>query len=467
MARQRNVMGQRAEAAVGSVPGALPLDGKMAAAPSTFRTKRDAEAYLSTVRADMERGRWVNPVAGRVTLRDYATRWLRAPGPATAHGRALRERAAAPHPPGARRARAGQHLRRPRCGSGTRRCSRPTSPAPHGRQVLPAAARHPEHRGGRRADLRNPCVIKGAGQEKTPERPIGLDPPGLRDRRHDRAEVPGHGARRRVRRAAPRRDARPHPRAGRPAARPRSRWSSSTSSSRTAPTSSARRSPMPASAPSPSRRCSSPSWSRTSPSYAAPGKKGLVFCGPEGPAAAAGELVHRRGAGRRRAGHRGHEAPRPPPHRQHAGGDDRGEHEGADGKVRPVDLTGGPDLPARHPGPRPRDRRRPQRHDRGHTTDPAHSAEGPNSGRRTSGSVRRARGACPTGVQTAVGLAGPRHRGSTRIQQQCGVRPTCRSERSHPWRSSASSHPRDRKRRARRTGRAPLLRARPAGFHPR
>ena len=52
------------------------VDGKMVGAPTTFRTKRDAEAYLSTVRADMERGVWVNPAAGKVTLRAYATRWL-------------------------------------------------------------------------------------------------------------------------------------------------------------------------------------------------------------------------------------------------------------------------------------------------------------------------------------------------------------------------------------------------------
>jgi hypothetical protein len=29
------------------------VDGKMVSGPTTFRTKRDAEAYLSTVRADM------------------------------------------------------------------------------------------------------------------------------------------------------------------------------------------------------------------------------------------------------------------------------------------------------------------------------------------------------------------------------------------------------------------------------
>lgn len=53
--------------------GRYRIDGKMAAAPTNFLTKRDAEAYLSTVRADMERGTWVNPIAGKVTLREYST----------------------------------------------------------------------------------------------------------------------------------------------------------------------------------------------------------------------------------------------------------------------------------------------------------------------------------------------------------------------------------------------------------
>ena len=52
------------------------VEGKMVGAPTTFRTKRDAEAYLSTVRAEKERGVWVGPGAGQVVLRDYATRWL-------------------------------------------------------------------------------------------------------------------------------------------------------------------------------------------------------------------------------------------------------------------------------------------------------------------------------------------------------------------------------------------------------
>jgi integrase len=51
-------------------------DGKWHTAPTTFTTKRDADAYLATTRADLERGTWLDPEAGKMLLRDYAQRWL-------------------------------------------------------------------------------------------------------------------------------------------------------------------------------------------------------------------------------------------------------------------------------------------------------------------------------------------------------------------------------------------------------
>jgi hypothetical protein len=55
-------------------------------APTTFRTKRDADVFLATARADLERGTWIDPDAGKVPLTEYARRWLdearsSAPGP--------------------------------------------------------------------------------------------------------------------------------------------------------------------------------------------------------------------------------------------------------------------------------------------------------------------------------------------------------------------------------------------------
>jgi integrase len=44
--------------------------------PTTFTTKRDADAFLAATRADMERGTWLNPEVGKVKFGDYARRWL-------------------------------------------------------------------------------------------------------------------------------------------------------------------------------------------------------------------------------------------------------------------------------------------------------------------------------------------------------------------------------------------------------
>lgn len=42
----------------------------------TFRRERDAKAYLRTVEADVERGQWIDPRAGAISLRDYADGWF-------------------------------------------------------------------------------------------------------------------------------------------------------------------------------------------------------------------------------------------------------------------------------------------------------------------------------------------------------------------------------------------------------
>jgi integrase len=45
-------------------------------APDTFPSKADAYAWLDTVSADVQRGAWVDPRAGQITLRKYAGAWL-------------------------------------------------------------------------------------------------------------------------------------------------------------------------------------------------------------------------------------------------------------------------------------------------------------------------------------------------------------------------------------------------------
>jgi integrase len=52
-------------------------EGAWVSAPATFATKADANVWLSGVQTDLARGAWVDPRAGRETLRTYAERWLR------------------------------------------------------------------------------------------------------------------------------------------------------------------------------------------------------------------------------------------------------------------------------------------------------------------------------------------------------------------------------------------------------
>src|SRR5687767_3767817 len=47
-------------------------------APHTFATKKSAEDWLSTTRADMVRGVWQSPALARVTLAEFATNHLSA-----------------------------------------------------------------------------------------------------------------------------------------------------------------------------------------------------------------------------------------------------------------------------------------------------------------------------------------------------------------------------------------------------
>lgn len=46
-----------------------------------FDRKVDAEKWITTTRADMLRGLYVDPSAGKVTLADYAATWLARMGP--------------------------------------------------------------------------------------------------------------------------------------------------------------------------------------------------------------------------------------------------------------------------------------------------------------------------------------------------------------------------------------------------
>jgi integrase len=142
-------------------------------APLTFATVADANRWLASTEAQIARGAWVDPRAGVITLADYANGWLESrPGlrPRTVElyrslldkhllpalgGHQLGKLAA----PVVRRWYASL-LRDPERGDVTvAKCYRLL------RAILNTAV----------ADeliVRNPCTIKGAGVEHTPERPV-------------------------------------------------------------------------------------------------------------------------------------------------------------------------------------------------------------------------------------------------------------------------------------------------------
>jgi integrase len=149
------------------------LDADEFAAPHTFRTKRDAESFLAGVRADVERGTWVDPEAGRITLAEYAWRWLDQRPDLRPRSRELYESELRLHilPPlgemelvelttGRVRAWHATMLKADRPGRTTvAKCYRLL------RTILGTAVED-------ELIVKNPCVIKGAGVERSPERPV-------------------------------------------------------------------------------------------------------------------------------------------------------------------------------------------------------------------------------------------------------------------------------------------------------
>jgi integrase len=52
------------------------VESVLHAAPRTFATKREADAFLAETRVAIDRGSWVDSTAGSITLRAYSQRWL-------------------------------------------------------------------------------------------------------------------------------------------------------------------------------------------------------------------------------------------------------------------------------------------------------------------------------------------------------------------------------------------------------
>jgi integrase len=53
-----------------------PQSNQFITAPSTFPTRGDADRWLANTQADLERGSWIDPSLGAVTLEEYATLWM-------------------------------------------------------------------------------------------------------------------------------------------------------------------------------------------------------------------------------------------------------------------------------------------------------------------------------------------------------------------------------------------------------
>lgn len=52
-------------------------DGVLRPAPDTFERKRQAEKWLADKQTELTRGEWIDPDAGKVTVREYGESWIR------------------------------------------------------------------------------------------------------------------------------------------------------------------------------------------------------------------------------------------------------------------------------------------------------------------------------------------------------------------------------------------------------
>jgi integrase len=150
-------------------------DGQMRSAPKTFPSKRDAEQWLTVTEAAMLRGDWIDPLLGKVTLAEFGTRWIKE--------RKLGKRTREEHERTFRLHVAPflGHKMLGEIGTDTVRTWRVIL-AEHGRSEIRIAKAYKLLRAimNTAADdgriKRNPCRIKGADQEDSPERPVATVP---------------------------------------------------------------------------------------------------------------------------------------------------------------------------------------------------------------------------------------------------------------------------------------------------
>jgi integrase len=147
-------------------------DGIDRPAPETFADKTDAEVWLTLKEAEILQGEWVNPEAGQVQLAEYAATWIEErPGlrlKTIELYRYLLRRHLLPALGGTPIAEIQPgHIRRWRKTLLTEGVSAVTVAKAY--RLLKAVLNTATDDG---AIKRNPCRIKGAGQEDSPERPV-------------------------------------------------------------------------------------------------------------------------------------------------------------------------------------------------------------------------------------------------------------------------------------------------------
>jgi hypothetical protein len=76
VATRRRAFGSIRPAGKTSWQASYKVDGQRFVAPSTFPSKADTSAWLANVQADINRGVWTDPTAGRETLAQYVAGWL-------------------------------------------------------------------------------------------------------------------------------------------------------------------------------------------------------------------------------------------------------------------------------------------------------------------------------------------------------------------------------------------------------
>ncbi len=151
--------------------------GKQVSAPQTFATKADGNRWLAKVQTEMDAGRWIDPKAGKETLKAYAERWVET--------RLVGGRPLAPRTAELYRAQLKNHIV-PALGSTPLRQLDASAvrawygklSGPSGPGQVTAAKCYRLLRAicttavDDNVIARNPCSIRGAGQERSSERPM-------------------------------------------------------------------------------------------------------------------------------------------------------------------------------------------------------------------------------------------------------------------------------------------------------